>query len=373
MVTFLSRWPGGGLLLVITYLVTACHGQSMPHHSVLAERYFSGAALPAALACQHDDAAALAQELAAHHARPDAVGVQGMTLIFLAMSNRSNQALRTLLEHGANPNLRVEFGLDRDHMQPIGLAAGAEDIEPLRLLLAHGGDPNSQYHEHPAIFEAAIPERDDHLRLLVEHGADVNATEEDGTPLVASLALLARYDQVAYLIEHGADIHQTDAVGGTVAYWLQERGFAYESDYVGYPAMVKVKHLLETRGVRFPVPDPYIAQRAQLRAENVLRRQWETTPEGRHWRAAIGEVERAREQLLPGLNADQLRNLEEQAEPIFQAWRKTQPDWVPIVHQFEKGYPYLPSVAEDAAAAAQDRLQAETDSARWTEQARTIH
>ena len=209
------------LLFVLFLILTACEGLPSMPHTVKAADYFSGTALPAALACEHDDADALDQALTAARLSPNAVGQQGMSLLLLALSNRSQDAMLRLLARGADPNLETKLGRDQTPVQPVGLAAGGAEIDLLRLLLDHGGNPNSRLGDEPATFRAADADRYDQMRLLIERGADLNATDKKGHTLMVQLADLRRYDQVAYLIQRGGDVHKADRVGGTVAFDVQ--------------------------------------------------------------------------------------------------------------------------------------------------------
>ena len=85
----------------------------MALHPAAAADYFTGPALTVARACEHDDPEALTQALATTQVSPDAVGAKGMSLLMLALRNRSKQAMRTLLKHGANLNLRTELSAQK--------------------------------------------------------------------------------------------------------------------------------------------------------------------------------------------------------------------------------------------------------------------
>ena len=350
----------------------------MSHQPVPAERYFAGnPALPVAQACQHDDADAVAQALAMTHVSPNAVGEQGMSLLLLAMSNRAKNAVLALLQHGANPNLRTELGRNRLIIQPVGLAAGGDDIEMLKLLLDHGGDPNSHFGQDPAIFNATPSDANDRLDLLFDHGADINARNRNGYPLLVYAAVLRQFKRVVYLMERGADVHLTGKLGNTVAYELQDQGFRWYSkpDNPQYASVIKAKHLLEAKGIRFPVPDPYAAYRARVRAENAQRRQWEATPEGHRWLDPIKASDQALElgqQPTLGYNARYERRA--QAEPVFQAWRKTQPGWFPTTNDAGSiGYADPPALATEAVEDERRQEQHQADSARWAQQAAALH
>jgi hypothetical protein len=318
------------------------------HQPVPAERYFAGPALPAALACQHNDAPALAAALHTARLSPNAVGAQGMSLLLLAMSNRSLEAVRELLRLGADPNLRTGLGHDPTLVQPVALAAGGDNTKLLELLLEHGGDPNARFGSRPATFCAADADRYDHLRLLLDHGADINATDETGSTLMLRLADLRQYDQVATLIKRGGDVHKADNVGRTIAFDVQSGTPSYSPTDSMAQWHKEVKHLLEARGVHFPVPHPAIAFQAKVRAENAQKRQWQATTEGQHW---LGLIAAAEHNPAGGNDAFRHRTA---AEAAFQVWRKAQPGWFPSTNGGTSSgpmplYNIPPTLAQEAA------------------------
>ncbi|MGI4831880.1 MAG: hypothetical protein ACRYFK_00280 [Janthinobacterium lividum] len=81
--------------------------------------------------------------------------------------------------------------------------------------------------------------------------------------------------------------------------------------------------MLTERGITFPVVHPGIAFQAKVRQENRQRRQWEATPAGAQWLARINA---ATASAAPAA-ANEALQLRQQAEPAFQAWRHTQPNW----------------------------------------------
>lgn len=141
-----------------------------------------------------------------------------------------------------------------------------------------------------------------------------------------------------------------------------------------YRWVVKVKHLLEARGVRFPVPDPGLALRARLRAENAQRRQWETTAAGQPLVRPIKAAEQALALGRPTEDYNATMRRRTQAERAFQAWRKTQPGWFPSPTDDDvRLYPSPLPTPADELADEPTKAEIQADSARWAEQARAIH
>lgn len=287
-----------------------------------AAKYFTGPLLPLAQAIEDDDHSALEERLIQAPGKGHQNDEQeGMTLLLYAMMNRRKDAMQVLLKHGVNPNQSTQLGENKLQVQPVGAAAVGEDVDLLKILLDHKGNPNSRYNDEPALFAAAVAERYDQMRLLLERGADINATAPDGRTAVIALADYARFDQVSYLIKRGADINKADNHGATLAFAVQDRYVSPTLD--AYKQQQLVKQMLTERGIKFPVPHPGIAFQAKVRQENQQRRQWEATPEGAQWLARM----KAAEALPTTAGANEAMQLRQQAEPVFQAWRKTQPGW----------------------------------------------
>ena len=292
-----------------------------------ATNYFTGPLLPLAQAIEDNDLGALQQHLT--HAPGNQLQnaeQAGMSLLLYAMMNRRKEAMLVLLKCHADPNQNTLLGKSKLQVQPVGIAAGGEDPEILKILLDHGGNPNSHYNDEPALFVAANANRYDQMRLLLARGADINAAAPDGRTAVIALADHAEFDQVAYLIKRGADIHKPDNHGSTLAFSVQSR---YVSPTLKeFKDQQLVKQMLTEQGIKFPVPHPGIAFQAKVRQENQQRRRWEATPEGAQWLARL----KAAEALPTTAGANEAMQLRQQAEPIFQAWRKTQPDWFPTTN-----------------------------------------
>jgi ankyrin repeat protein len=321
------------LACLLTFLfLTSCgdHSSALPSFmrtSYPATKYFTGPLLPLAQAIENDDLRALEQHLTqAPGNKYQNVEQAGMSLLLYAMMNRRKEAMGILLDHHADPNQNTHLGESKLQIQPVGIAAGGEDQEILKILLDHGGNPNSYYEDKPALFIAADAGRFEQMHLLLDKGADMNLAAPDGRTAVMVLADHADFDQVIDLIKRGADIHKSDNNGATLAFAVQSR---YVSPSLPeYKTQQVVKQLLTERGIQFPVPHPGIALQAKVRQENQQRHQWEATVEGAQWLARIN----AAEALTTAAGANEAMQLRQQAEPIFQVWRKAQPGWTPTTN-----------------------------------------
>ena len=103
---------------------------------------------------------------------------EGYTAIGLAAFLGGPEAVRVLLEHGADANDDAE---NPQRVRPVHAAASARDHESMRLLLEAGADPNARQHGgYTPLHEAAHNDDVEMAKLLLEHGADPAQTTDDG-------------------------------------------------------------------------------------------------------------------------------------------------------------------------------------------------
>ena len=192
----------------------------------------------------------LAAWLVDHGANVNLQNKGGWTPLYLATDNRNIEGgdypvpkpdmndldfLKGLLDHGADPNLRVKdntltrtiFTMQwffESGATPFVRAAQSGDVDLMKLLLAHGADPKlatdfgdtalsaaagigwvegvTYEHSRAANVEA--------VKLLLELGLDVNSANRDGrTPLMGA-ALKGRSEVVQLLVDKGARLDSRD-------------------------------------------------------------------------------------------------------------------------------------------------------------------
>ena len=103
---------------------------------------------------------------------------EGFTTLGLAAFLGGPDAVRILLERGANPDDDAEnpFGV-----RPVHAASAAHDHDTMRLLLDAGADPNQrQQGGFVPLHEAAHSDDVEMARLLLDHGADPALAADDG-------------------------------------------------------------------------------------------------------------------------------------------------------------------------------------------------
>jgi hypothetical protein len=142
--------------------------------------YFTGPNISLQKAVDADDPAAISQALqngADVNARERLIGG---TILEYAVAQFKNRAVATLLEKGADPNLRDKEG---NNAVILAVAAYPSDKMPLELVLKHGGDPNTFAPDGSYIIDTFLALRDfTGLKYLVHHGADLNVRQASEQP-----------------------------------------------------------------------------------------------------------------------------------------------------------------------------------------------
>jgi ankyrin repeat protein len=109
-----------------------------------------------------------------------AVSGDGFTALHLAAFFGHPEAVRLLLERGADPNA-VATSEQIGPVQPLHSAAAAGGLDSVRLLLEHGADVSARQREGFTALHAAAANGDAELaRLLLARGADASAKTDDG-------------------------------------------------------------------------------------------------------------------------------------------------------------------------------------------------
>jgi len=122
----------------------------------------------------------------------DEIILQGATPLFLAAEVNNLDVIKALVDAGADPLIATERGTT-----PLMMAAGAgTDVQREREL-----------QERATAVETA--------KFLVEHGADVNAAGQYGWTALHAAAYQGLNDVIAYLVSKGANIDQKDEFGQT--------------------------------------------------------------------------------------------------------------------------------------------------------------
>jgi len=142
---------------------------------------------------------------------------QGETALMWAAAENHPEAVRVLIEGGADPN-RHSKGLDLAPMKWM-------QIGMVDTILPRGG--------WTALMYAARQNSQDAVRALADSGADLNAQDADGSTALMFAIINQHYDLAAGLIEHGAKPNVADHTGMTSLYAVVDMN-TFRSD-IGRP------------------------------------------------------------------------------------------------------------------------------------------
>lgn len=115
-------------------------------------------------------------------------------------------------------------GLDHNGQRPMQYAVGNGHPEAVRILLEHGADPNLQEPSGATYLHTAVGWRDniEIIQMLVDHGAEVNALDSEGqAPLDLAIALKWRKSNAVLLRSLGA--RRGRGFVGRLLRWIHER------------------------------------------------------------------------------------------------------------------------------------------------------
>ena len=193
--------------------------------------------------------------------------------------------IKILLEHGAEPNLRLRtvtpnradnypgWALNETGSTPFLRAAVGGDVEVMRLLLAYGADPSLTTNDNttPLMAAAGLSWAQgfnhehsesltvDAVKLLLDLGADVNAVRNDGATALHGAAHKGANRVVQLLADHGADLTIRDKGGNQEGVKLIPLDYALGVTFTLTTTMAHgdtaslIRKLMTDRGI--PIPD----------------------------------------------------------------------------------------------------------------------
>src|SRR5688572_24194542 len=159
--------------------------------------------------------------------------------------------IQTLLERGANPNIRMKevppirrmflrttgslAWVDFTGQTPFLTAALAADLTVMRLLLKHGADPKVATFEgttplmaaagvnwvYDQTFDEGPAARLEAVKLCFDLGNDVNAINSMGLTALMGAANRGSDDIISFLVEKGAKLDNKDKEGRTALTWAE--------------------------------------------------------------------------------------------------------------------------------------------------------
>ncbi|UJR62519.1 ankyrin repeat domain-containing protein [Dickeya zeae] len=248
-------------LLACLPLLTACQAGG---RSMQASEFFKPPMVNVLSSIQKGDEAAARQQLA-QGVNLNVLGAEGITPLLWLMMQQDQAGARLALKLGANPNFRTGTGTTA-----VNMAAGAKSPEWLKMMLDAGGDPNSLDHNKvPALFSAINEERWADIKLLVERGADMNLTDGQKTTSAHYAAYINQYEIAYWLIEHGANVNTYSATGASLAWTVEDSLSLMDHRSPHYPWALKVKQLLQQRGIKFPPLSPEEVREHRAKGESL--------------------------------------------------------------------------------------------------------
>ena len=136
--------------------------------------------------------------------RPTVRDALGVPAIIVAVESKDPFFVERLLEMGARPDDRPRKR--EDDRTALTRAAELGETAMVRTLLEHGADPNLPGEQNePALIKAAHAGYPFVVRLLVDHGADLMATEMTGRTAMEVAERSGNYQIVDMLRDAGAE------------------------------------------------------------------------------------------------------------------------------------------------------------------------
>lgn len=179
-------------------------------------------------AAQKNDAASVA-ELLKKGANPDATHPTILSPFMMACLWDAADAVRLMLDAGANPNQR-----DARYKSPALFMSGKPAI--IRLLLDAGADVNAREGEYNAniLFKIDVSKNIESAKMLIDAGADIHARDDFGrTPLISTVSRIDSHDTLPFiqlLLAHGADPFAKDDMGRTAFQRAQDMRYPQHAE-----------------------------------------------------------------------------------------------------------------------------------------------
>jgi len=147
-------------------------------------------------------------------------GFKRFNPILMACSNLGKiEHLKLFIEHGADINRSNSIGIN-----PLIQACKSNKIEAVRTLLQHAANPNIVSDHSTALIEACKVNNIDIVQELLSYGADVNLKPNND---MSALICLINSDNIEnstiikLLIDYGADVFVKDKYGNSILYIIK--------------------------------------------------------------------------------------------------------------------------------------------------------
>ncbi len=129
--------------------------------------------------------------------------------------------VRVLLDAGADP--RKSRAPNRDDVVNYMIFGGSPDArDAMRALLEHGADPNVVDRQSGKTPIGTVYNEPEIVRALVDHGAEIDRIQPDGVPALVGFIGTRQWESALYLVEKGAKLDVTNSHGLSVDYYLND-------------------------------------------------------------------------------------------------------------------------------------------------------
>ena len=138
--------------------------------------------------------------------------INGQNALTTACVKNQTRVVRTLLDHGAKPDLRTSESLTT----ALHITAGLNYVDAATMLLKAKADANANdsFDLTPILYAIKIQDNAmPMINLLVQHGADLSHPSSAGITPFTGAAYDGRIEIIKLFLQHGLDINSTDKNG----------------------------------------------------------------------------------------------------------------------------------------------------------------
>lgn len=226
------------------------------------EHYFNNPETISLLTAALTGDTAKAEECVAKGANPNDEGPKTsvyyrLRLLHYAIAAKNPEAVRTLLNVGADPELAaMGFGAAFQFVMTL------EDTEMLNFLLdLRPIGTLSEVTIKRMMFDLVVQPRPACLDLLLTHGAPIDCPDDADYTIMMRAVDAQDYELAQWLVSRGASLNVEAYDGVTPAYSVEFHLKKYEVGSSAHYKVLRLKELMQERGAVFPPLSP-----AQVRA-----------------------------------------------------------------------------------------------------------